>query len=475
MVQNLVLKHFQEICKIPHTSGNEKEITQFIVKFLKSKKVEHYVDKIGNIYVRKHGDINTNYLFQAHMDMVGAKLPNSKHDFNKDPIKYYVKGGKYIAAKETTLGADNGVGVAMILSLIEDKSTKDYGFEALLTVEEETTCVGASKLEKGWFKNKYLINLDSECDQEITIGSASGQVFSIELPVQREKNNSKVYLLKIYGGKGGHSGAQIHDIRSNVIVDSFVMLKQISDSNNDINIIKVDAGQVVNAIPSSIEIYFSYSEDIKEVKKEMQELFKHYLKAHEEFEKNLEFNISEVDGLDLDPLTHKDSKKLINLIVTSNNGLNTYSFQQNLTTSSTNLGMIFTGYDKITLKWMNRSSYHYYDIKSANKIKAVSELADANFIAGKQTAGLTPMLSNPLANFIKKIAEQKFKHKMSISSIHAGLEFGFIWQKYNNMVPVSIGPNMWEVHTPNEYVEISSIKFVYDLLIELINSSSQIS
>jgi len=465
---NGVLKYFEEICKIPHTSGNEKKIREYIVNWLKQKKpVEFYIDKIGNLYIRKAGKINTNIIYQAHMDMVGAKTTTSKHNFEKDPINFYYDG-KYIRAKETTLGADDGTGVATIMALLEDEKLVDYSFEALLTVEEETSCVGAMKLEKGWFKNKYLINLDSEADDTITIGSASGRRMEIQLPIKRKASKkNKVYLFSVTGGKGGHSGAQIHDIRSNVVIDGFVILNELLPLYKDLLILKASGGQVSNAIPNSLEIYFTFTGKIKEFAKKANVIFEQYKKAHEEFEKDLKLNIDIVDNFILNPLDRPSTEKLANLIVAANNGMNTYSFKQKLVTSSNNLGVLSMDEKNASLIFLTRSSYQFFDIKGEQKIKSLAAISGAKYIRGGKTAGLTPMLSNPLANFIVKIAKQKFKHQMKIESIHAGLEFGYICEKYPHMIPVSIGPNMWEVHTPNEYAEVKSINFMYTLLLEV--------
>jgi len=473
MTKSTVLKYFEEICKIPHTSGNEKQIREYIVNWLKQKKhVEFHIDKTGNLYIRKNGKIKTNIIYQAHMDMVGAKTTTSKHNFEKDPINFYYDD-KYIRAKETTLGADDGTGVAIIMSLIDEQKISEYSFEALLTVEEETSCVGAMKLEKGWFKNKYLINLDSESDDTITIGSASGRRMELVLPIKRTSKKNKVYLFSISGGKGGHSGAQIHDIRSNVVIDGFVILNELLPEYKDLLILKASGGQVSNAIPNSLEIYFTFNGKIKEFSKKANIIFEQYKKAHEEFEKDLKLNIDVVDDFDLNPLDRTSTEKLTNLIVAANNGMNTYSFKQKLVTSSNNLGVLTMDDKKASLIFLTRSSYQFFDIKGEQKIKALGAISGAKYIQGGKTAGLTPMLSNPLANFIVKTAKQKFKHEMKIESIHAGLEFGYICEKYPHMIPVSIGPNMWEVHTPNEYVEVKSFNFMYELLLQImINSKS---
>jgi dipeptidase D len=160
--QDLVLKYFAEICNIPHTSGNEGEIREYLLRELKDVGVETYVDSVGNIYGKKSGKNKTGILYQAHIDMVGSKTPDSKHNFLKDPIEIQCIDNKIIKANKTTLGADNGIGVAYILAFATDEETKDFEFELLLTVEEETTTIGAAMLQEGFFTSKYLINLDSE-------------------------------------------------------------------------------------------------------------------------------------------------------------------------------------------------------------------------------------------------------------------------------------------------------------------------
>jgi dipeptidase D len=348
MKQDLVFKYFTEICQIPHTSGNEGAIREYLLDVLQKNGVETYVDPIGNVYGKKHGNIKTSILYQAHMDMVGAKTTDSTHDFLKDPIKYQCIDNKIIKAEKTTLGADNGIGVAMILAMVCDDLTKDFDFEILLTVEEETTTIGAANIQENYFTSKYLINLDSEEEDTITIGSASSCKVVIDIPITRKDLNQKKYLFKIFDGISGHSGATIHEKRANCIVEIFNILKELLKKYK-INLVTAKAGEVVNAIPGSCEVIFSTNDDINAIIKDVKEIFTIFKKAYEEFEPNLNFNISEVDDYEVVDINDKSTLDVVNFIVAANNGLNTYSFEQKMTTSSTNLGILYVLENVVTL------------------------------------------------------------------------------------------------------------------------------
>jgi len=468
MKQNLILKYFTEICQIPHTSGHEEKIREYIINILKKENIKHEVDEVGNVYISKQGKTKP-ILFQAHMDMVGTKTEASKHNFLTDPIDYYEDNG-WIKAKGTTLGADNGIGVAMILALLTDNElNKDYSIEALLTVDEEVGCVGAASIKPGFFKAKYLINLDSEEDYAITIGSASSERVVAKFPIKRVSSQGKKYLYKMFDGNGGHSGAQIHETRANCILESIFFFASLMEKF-DLEIISINGGMAFNAIPTNCEIIFQTNSNIDDINKAMEPMFENFKKAFIEFEDKIKYSISLLEEFNENPIGLEESKKLINFLNSITNGMHYYSHQLNLTAASTNVGIVKTELDNIEVTWMNRSSFKHFDQKQLQKIKSLTSLASAKIVSQKYSPGLAPMLNNPLAKKIQEIALSKFNHKMDISSIHAGLEFSYITEKYPDMIPVSIGPTMYEVHTPNEKVEIKSVFFMYDLVKELLNS-----
>ncbi|GMO14073.1 MAG: beta-Ala-His dipeptidase [Mycoplasmoidaceae bacterium] len=469
MGQNNTLKFFYEICKIPHVSKHEEKIIKYITDLFNKNNIQHKIDKTGNIYACKNPKSKKPaILLQAHLDMVGVKLESYKHDFIKDPIITYVDRG-FVKAKGTTLGADNGIGVAMILSLLLDKSNDD-NIEALLTVDEEIGLIGAMNILPGIFKAKYLINLDSEEDDAITIGSAGASDINIEFPVKRNSICSpNSFIIKISNGVSGHSGAQIHEQRSNTVVDTFSILKTLSHENK-FNIISVNSGTARNAIPGSCQIEFA-CKDINKFKSEFKNLFDEYKNAYSEIDNNLSYVITPIKTKNK-PLDDNSSSKLISFINASKTGLNTYSFGNDITTSSTNLGLIKTEDKTISAHWMTRSCYSFHAKRLENEIKSLAELAGGRLVhESSSCVGLAPMLNNPLAKIVQEVAKKEFKHDMKISSVHAGLEFGYIVSKYPKMIPVSIGPNIHNPHTPQEDVEIKSVNFMYDLLCKVIKKT----
>ncbi|MDR0340659.1 MAG: beta-Ala-His dipeptidase [Mycoplasmataceae bacterium] len=462
MTQNLILKYFSEICQIPHVSGNEKGVIDYIVNILKQYKIVYKVDKVGNIYI-KHivNNKKPSILLQAHMDMVGVKTENSKHNFSKDPIAYYEDNG-FIRAKETSLGADDGIGVAMILAILTDDNTKNFNLEALLTVEEETTFKGVQNLLPKYFESKYLINLDSEEDYFITIGSAGSGTGIIKYNTKPKLTSDKKYTISVNGNLGGHSGVQIHEIRMNIIVEIFNVLKNINDNVEFVLTNHIDGGQATNAIPSNIKFSIS-TKDINKFKKEFDKEFKNLKNAFVN-DNNVNYTIIENKDKNIKQLSVVDTTKIINIVNALYSGMKYYDFKISSTLSSTNVGIINFNNNTLTVKSMFRSSNMYLMKDFKNHVQAIANLANANFEIDEIVPGLDPMVNNPLAEKIQNIANKKFKHKMDIVSVHAGLEMSDILKKYPNMIPASIGPNTYDVHSVNENVEIKSIFFIYDLL-----------
>jgi dipeptidase D len=367
--------------------------------------------------------------------------------------------------KGTTLGADDGAGVAIMLGLLLDKKD-DSSIEALFTVEEETTLGGANAALPGKFKSKYLINIDNIDDTDIVIGSASTSDYTITLPITRKANKDKTYSLKVFGGTSGHSGGDIHKTISNVAIDTCSILFDLA-KKYQFNIININSGMAKNSIPSSIEIIFTLKDSIEQFKNEFTLLFEEYKKPYHVFEKNLTFELKTTKSSSK-PFDSKSSKKLLDLIVASTNGMNRYDHDLNLTIASNNLGMIKTSEKDVNLSFLNRSSFSFFDKYLRNKVETLANLAGAKFTPNQYSVGAPAYIDNPLAKVVAKIAKTKFKHQTKILAIHAGLEFGLISRNYPGMNYISVGPNIKGEHTVNEMMEIKSFEYVYKLIKETI-------
>jgi dipeptidase D len=338
----------------------------------------------------------------------------------------------------------------------------------LFTVEEETSLSGANAVLPNKFKSKHLINIDTENDKEIIIGSASTASYEITCPVVKTANKDQCYCLNVFGGVSGHSGASIHHTISNVIVDvSSILLTLLK--KYQFNLVSINAGTAKNAIPSSIEVKFSTKENINEFKKSFTNLFQEYKNTYAIYEKNLDFSISKIKNI---PQSFNKSStfKVLNLICSIFNGMSQYDFDLKLTLSSSNIGVVKTENKAVIMSVLARSSFAFSDKLLQNRIESVVRLANASVKQAMYFPGAPAIKDNAVAKLIANVAKTKFKHHMEINAIHAGLEFGIISTKYPGLSYASIGPNITGEHTVKERMELKSFEFIYKLIRETIKN-----
>lgn len=469
-----VFFYFEEISKIPRESGNEKAISNYLVDFAKKFNLEFYQDKNLNVIIRKKAskgyENSDGIVLQAHIDMVCEKEKNSNHNFLTDPIDLIVDGNLLMADK-TTLGADNGIGVAMALAILEDENLSHPQIEFLATTEEETTMNGALTLEENKLSGTMLINIDSEEEGRLTAGSAGGLSVDVELIEKQDKikldeNNYNFYKLEVSHLKGGHSGVEINSNRSNANKVLVEFLKELY-SHFEIYMSQVFGGTKDNAIPRSCFIEIAIKKENRD--KFVEEVFKmtNIFKEKYENEKEMQINLIESDYKEV--FSRKFLEDYLNLITELPTGVNTMMKEyENIVESSDNLAIIKTIDNKVTVKLSLRSS----------NPKVLNELADSIVkICEKNNAIATTNDGYPewvyrndskLRDKAVEVYKKMFNEDMEVTVIHAGLECGAISQVYKNMDMISIGPNMYDVHTPKERLEIKSVDKYYSYLKKLI-------
>jgi dipeptidase D len=467
-------KHFSEILKIPRCSGHETAIGDYIISFAKETDLEWDKDAVGNVVIRKkaspgHEDA-FGVILQGHLDMVCEKNSDIEHDFSKDPIQTEIEG-EWIHAKGTTLGADNGIGIAASLSIMEEEGLVHGLLEALFTVEEETGLTGATQISPDFLKGKYLLNLDSEDEGEFTIGCAGGADTKIFLTLERESQaEGEPHVLKVKGLKGGHSGVDIDLGRANAIQVLARLLWKISASA-PIKLSSIEGGNLRNAIPREAQAVFSFDPGQKDnLTKALETAFVEFKEEYRVIEPDAGMEFVAFEGDVLPPLTEESQKKLVNFLFTMPHGVISFHAEmEGLVETSTNLAVILTHQDKSEIICSTRSSVASALQATRDNINALGQLVGAEVIQEEGYPGWTPNLASPLLKTLKEVYKKTFDKEPKVAAIHAGLECGIIGEKYPDMDKISFGPTIKFPHSPDEKVHIGDVDKFYDFLKALIS------
>lgn len=454
-----VFYYFSKLMEIPRPSGHEKEVSDFLIETGKKLNLETYQDENLNVVLKRKASKGyenaPKVIIQGHMDMVASKTEDSKHDFLKDPI-IPVIDRKYLTAKDTTLGADNGIAVAMGLALLEDKNYEGPQLELLVTTEEETSMAGAINLADDVLEGDYLLNLDSEEEGILTVGSAGGLTFFVEEKIELEQERDG-YEMKVSGLLGGHSGMDINDNRGNAIkVVSFIL----ENLKSDLSLGEFNSGTLDNVIPSlaSFKIYGSNIDELEKAKEKALDEFKN-LKG------DLKIEINEASGKSYS----KDlSDKIINMIEKTPSGINTMMDDNTTVESSDNLAFVKEEDGLIKSEISLRSSDNDVLDKLKNKIKTILENLGINFKIDSLYPGWEYKEDSKLRPLAQKVYKKLEGREFETIVIHAGLECGALYEKYPNLDLISIGPNIKGAHSPKENVEIESVQRVYEYVKELL-------
>ena len=472
---SLVFKYFEEISQIPRGSGNEKEISNFLYKFAKDLGLEVIQDEHLNILIRKpatEGYENCpGVILQGHMDMVCEKNKDSDHDFEKDPIDLRIIDDM-IYANGTTLGADNGIAVAMGLAVLASNDLAHPSLEVLITSNEEAGMTGANGLDGGILKGKYIINLDSEEEGYLLVSCAGGNRAYVTLPLTYKSvdENKQALLVEVKGLLGGHSGMDIVKQRanSNVVLGRILNLLDI-----DYDLVEVNGGSKNNAIPRECEAKVVVDKNqvdaLKASVSRIEEILKHEFSTTDPGLKVI------VEETTADKALADDCKSkallLLNLIP---NGIQTQSMDiEGLVESSTNLGVVKTSEDKMSFESAVRSSVATLRENINNKTKLLADSVGANFENTDGYPAWEYVKNSKLEHICVDVYEKLTGKKPIITAIHAGLECGLLLDKMNGAEAISMGPDMFEVHTPNEHLSIPSVKNVYEFLLEVLASMNQ--
>ncbi|MBN2599725.1 MAG: aminoacyl-histidine dipeptidase [Candidatus Thermoplasmatota archaeon] len=470
----LVWKHFDEIRQIPRCSKHEEKIRDYIVNFAHNQGLKTKVDQIGNVVVHKPATPGMQHkptvILQGHMDMVCEKNSDVTFDFSNDPIQLMIKGD-LLTANGTTLGADNGIGLAISLAILEDKAVKHGPIEALFTVDEETGLTGAFAMKSDMLTGKIMLNLDSEDFGVITVGCAGGGDSSIELPIQMQPTpGDESLLVKVSGLRGGHSGVDIHEQRGNAIKILTRLLWKASQ-NQEFFLFDIKGGDKHNAIPR--EAYAKVSiqknnknEFVKDVKAEEKEIYEEI----KPIDPNFKVEVTSAEP-SKNALEKTSQRNLLNLLHGLPHGVHQMNYDiKTLVNTSTNLATISVKENAILIGMSSRSPMKSALQDMRDRIKAIAVLANAKVSEGTPYPGWKPDLQSKILALSKKIFIDMFKTEPKIEAIHAGLECGIIGEKFPGLDMVSIGPTIKNPHSPEEHVSISTVDKFYRYLIKILDS-----
>lgn len=471
---NEILKWFEEISKIPRCSKNEEAICSWLVNWGKENGFEVKTDKVNNVLIKVPGskgyEKSTAVILQGHVDMVCEKTPDSNHDFSKDPIKF-VYDGDWLTADRTTLGADNGIAVAMAMTAALDKDIPHPPLELLFTVDEETGLTGASSLEPGFLEGKFLINIDSEDEGVFTVGCAGGINTNLSLPVEFTNVSEDFQLVKLNAGgmKGGHSGIDIEKEKANAIKIITQALHMVAEKVK-IQLASISGGTAHNAIPRDSEaFFFAPKNQLEEVKTLIQKTEETLKIEYKNTDPDLFIKLENSNKETTQALSVNSTRKALDFITVVPHGVAAMSTDiDGLVETSNNLASVKIQNNQLKILTSQRSSLVSRLNALTNRIEAVGRLSGGEGFSSDGYPPWQPNMDSQLLAKSLKIYEDMFKKKPIVEIIHAGLECGIIGDKYPGMDMISIGPTLKFPHSPDEKILVPTIGMIWDFVAELL-------
>ncbi len=459
--------YFAEIGEIPRPSKKEEKIIQYIVDFAESRRLEYKKDNVGNIVITvpaKKGYENAPVVvLQAHLDMVCEKNKSTQHNFDSDPIRFRIEGD-WLMANNTTLGADNGIGVAAALAVITDPEAVHGPLEVLLTIDEETGMTGVKNLKSDFISGKYLLNMDSEEDGIFYIGCAGGQDTVGLLPTayNNAPGGNKAFEVLITGLKGGHSGVEIHLGRANAIKILGRYLRKLE--GNDIKAVMIKGGSLRNAIPREAEAIL-LSDKVNILQEQAEKLLKELHNEYKMQDPDIQIIIKEINNNFEKVLTDDFIKLVTEVIYALPHGYTSFHpVIKGLVETSSNLATLEISDGKLRIGTSQRSSIESAKDTIADSVKSVFHLCGAEILQGDGYPGWIPDLDADLLRVSINVYKSLFGNEPEIKAIHAGLETGLLGAKYPELQMISFGPTIQGAHSPTEKILIKDVEKFYSLL-----------
>jgi len=467
--------HFAALNAVPRASKNEERVILFMMDFGKNLGLETIRDHVGNVIIRKPASPGMEnrkpIVLQSHLDMVHQKNNDTAFDFDKQGIDMYVDGD-WVKARGTTLGADNGIGVATIMSILASHDIDHPAIEALLTIDEETGMTGAMGLQGGMLHGEILLNLDTEEDDEIDIGCAGG----MDVTVSRTYNVQKIdaslhsgFKISVKGLQGGHSGIDIHRGRGNAnkIINRLVY----GHESNGLMLATFEGGSLRNAIPRESQVTCAVPSQNKDalltsIKQQIADIQKEFASI----EPNLQIEISDITCPN-EVMSATDQKHIIQAIYAAHNGVFRMSPDiEDLVEASNNVAKIEIKNGQAKILCLTRSSVESSKLDVAQSLKSTFELAGFDVVFSGDYPGWTPNIHSPILNVLTSLYEKMHGQHASVVACHAGLECGILGRNYPKMDMISYGPTIKGAHSPDEKVNITSVLKFWNFTLEILKN-----
>jgi dipeptidase D len=460
-------KHFAAVCRIPHCSKNEKALGDYVTSVARKLGFKSQMDGVGNVTVEVPAtagrEKSKTVVIQGHLDMVCEKNSGTTHDFEKDPIDAVVDGD-WLKANGTTLGADNGVGLAAALAVMEDKSLVHGPLELLFTVDEETGLNGAGGLKPGQLKGKILLNLDSEEEGVFFIGCAGGADSEITLPIRRNaQTDEDPFKVTLSGLRGGHSGIDIHTGRGNALQ---LLARMLFRLDAPFRLVHFEGGSKHNAIPREAFAHVTVAKtDAEKFKKSIGKRFDDLRFEYKAVEKDMELKFDPATAYHKKPMDESSQTTFLSLLFGLPHGVEAMNQEiPGLVETSNNVAIVRCFEDKAVIHTSSRSSIASALEGMRAKVEAVASLSGASVKHMDGYPGWTPNLSSPLLAVMKDVYQKLAGKEAEVKAVHAGLECGILGEKFPGMDMISFGPDLRNPHSPDEKVHIPSVSRFYDLL-----------
>lgn len=466
-----IWRNFDALTQVPRPSGHLEKVQQFLLDFAKNTGVEAFKDEAGNIVMRKPAtpgmENRKTVILQAHMDMVPQKEKTSTHNFETDPIQTYIDG-EWVRAKGTTLGADDGLGVAAIMAVMEAKDLKHGPIEALITADEETGMYGANGLPGGELEGEILLNLDTEQEGELIIGSAGGVDITATLDYQEAESDKTDAAVKITikGLKGGHSGLEICEGRGNAN-KMMVRIVREAIAEDEACLASWHGGNMRNAIPREAEVVFTLPkenvEDLKAIVAEYKETFNNEYKG---IESEIEV-VAEDVALPEMIVPQEIQDNLVDAIYAAHNGVWRYiPTMPEIVETSSNLAIVDIDGGKAAIKILARSSSETMKEDLSTSLESCFNMAGMKVEFSGAYGGWDPNTDSELIKVMRNIYKNLFNEEPTVQVVHAGLECSIILSKYPGLDICSFGPTLLSPHTPTERAHWPSTTKFWDLLVK---------
>ena len=465
--------NFADLNAVPRPSKKEEKVIEFVKKFGEDLGLDTTVDDCGNVIIKKPGTTDMldrkTIVLQSHLDMVHQKNADTNFDFDNEGIKMYVDED-WVKAEGTTLGADNGIGVASIMSILQSTDISHPNIEALFTIDEETGMTGASGLKGGLLDGDILLNLDTEDDKEICIGCAGGIDITAEgRYIDTEPTNDRSFRIKLSGLNGGHSGMDIHLGRGNA---NKLMNRVLSDimEEHRCEIAGVDGGGLRNAIPrESFATITCSAANLPALKDGISALEKILKREYHSTDPNLKLELEEIDMVS-EVMGSDEAKAMVNAIYSCQNGIYRMSpDMEDLVQTSNNIARVLIENGKYSIQCLTRSSVDSEKMDLAKSIKATFALIGAEVNFAGSYPGWTPKPEADIVSLMSDLYRNKFNEEPMVNACHAGLECGILGTNYPDMEMISFGPNIRGAHSPDEKVQISSVQKYWSLLLDTLS------